>query len=443
MLKSISNSYKSRFSFLAAQTSIREFSSTIVPKGLKVVSSNLSHVNLQLDSQDPVSFTTFFLRDSCTSPGSIHSSSKQKLFTTAEILANPDKTTPSLVQVIQDEQSKKEVLEIIWKDDHRSIFNSDFLTHYSDLSNRRQNRLTNIPKIAWDKSLYEKNVSEVSYNDYMNSDETLFKFLDDLHYYGLGFIKGVPESPPATGGIEPPAPVEIIAERIGYIKQTFYGKIFDVKSIPNAKNVAYTSVFLPLHMDLCYYESPPGLQYLHSLQNDATGGDSIYADSYYAAEQVLKNDPEAYEALLKIPQTFHYDNDGFHYYYQRPLIVEDPYSDINPITGRKLIREINYSPPFQGPFESNIIVNAKDEDLKTYKDFIRGYELFEKFVNAPESQYQTRLEAGTCVVFMNRRTLHSRLEFDSKSGGRWFQGTYSDIDTFQSKLRVLSPKNLN
>ncbi|RLO10614.1 hypothetical protein DYB28_010015, partial [Aphanomyces astaci] len=35
-------------------------------------------------------------------------------------------------------------------------------------------------------------------------------------------------------------------------------------------NIAYTSERLKLHLDLAYYESPPGLQLLHALRYDAT-----------------------------------------------------------------------------------------------------------------------------------------------------------------------------
>ena len=47
---------------------------------------------------------------------------------------------------------------------------------------------------------------------------------------------------------------------------------------------SYTSLNLGHHMDLLYFESPPGLQFLHSLQNSTTGGESVFSDSFRAAE---------------------------------------------------------------------------------------------------------------------------------------------------------------
>ena len=37
-----------------------------------------------------------------------------------------------------------------------------------------------------------------------------------------------------------------------------YGETFEVMATENAINVAYTSQELELHVDLVYYESPPG-----------------------------------------------------------------------------------------------------------------------------------------------------------------------------------------
>jgi Taurine catabolism dioxygenase TauD, TfdA family len=51
-------------------------------------------------------------------------------------------------------------------------------------------------------------------------------------------------------------------------------------------NVAYSNLGLDLHIDLAYYESPPGLQLLHCLQfdDDVVGGLSQLLDGYRVAE---------------------------------------------------------------------------------------------------------------------------------------------------------------
>lgn len=42
--------------------------------------------------------------------------------------------------------------------------------------------------------------------------------------------------------------------------------MFDVKTEKKLTNIAYSEVGLELHMDLMYYQSPPGLQLLHCLK---------------------------------------------------------------------------------------------------------------------------------------------------------------------------------
>lgn len=57
-----------------------------------------------------------------------------------------------------------------------------------------------------------------------------------------------------------------VAERIAHVQNTIYGEVFDVVSTNKPINVAYSNASLIYHMDLMYYESPPGLQFLHCLR---------------------------------------------------------------------------------------------------------------------------------------------------------------------------------
>lgn len=144
-------------------------------------------------------------------------------------------------------------------------------------------------------------------------------------------------------------------------------------------------------MDLLYYESPPGVQMLHAIDNSTLGGENIFCDSFLAAEHVRQVDPTAYSALTKIPITFHYDNNNEYYYYKRPLIIEDM-----AITGDfPKIHAINYSPPFQGPFE--IGITKEDPAYEMFDNFIRGFQLFENFINDPANHYEVKMKEGTCV----------------------------------------------
>ena len=43
-------------------------------------------------------------------------------------------------------------------------------------------------------------------------------------------------------------------------------QVFDVVATEDPVNIAYSPVQLHFHMDLDYYESPPGLQLLHCIR---------------------------------------------------------------------------------------------------------------------------------------------------------------------------------
>lgn len=269
----------------------------------------------------------------------------------------------------------------------------------------------------------ERNVLWVTYADYMSSDEALYSAVRQLVQYGLMFISEIPSSAGENA-------VEGIAERIGNLKTTFYGKTWDVKSIADSKNIAYTSLDLGLHMDLLYFESPPGLQFLHCLQNQATGGSSIFADTFRAATAVRLASPMLFRTLSNFPVTYQYQNNGQHYHYTRPTVVLDEHS----YEENKRIAHVNWAPPFQAPFE---VENGGDATGR-FRQYISAAKLFAQHLEAKTSKYEMRLEEGQCAIFLNRRVAHARTAFNPSTGPRWLKGAYVDIDALNSKYRVFN-----
>ena len=66
------------------------------------------------------------------------------------------------------------------------------------------------------------------------------------------------------------------------ISYNIYGDVYDVKVEPNPYNIANDNGPLPFHMDLVYYEAPPGLQFIHCIKFDESikGGESLLVDSF-------------------------------------------------------------------------------------------------------------------------------------------------------------------
>ncbi|CAG0894643.1 unnamed protein product [Cyprideis torosa] len=127
-----------------------------------------------------------------------------------------------------------QALQVEWKDGHISIFDSDWLDVRMFQKDRQQ----------------ERTAPRFGFTEVLDSEQALYDCLMQLELYGLSFIRDVPTK---TGQLRR------FAERIGFIRRTHYGEVFDVQAKPDPSNVAYTSGKLQLHLDLPYYHYKPGV----------------------------------------------------------------------------------------------------------------------------------------------------------------------------------------
>ncbi|KAG0370076.1 hypothetical protein BC939DRAFT_449895 [Gamsiella multidivaricata] len=370
--------------------------------------------------QPTTTLNTLWLRDNCPCPECIHPSTRQKLHASSQI---PLDIKVASHRVLPEglELSWSKGLEDVgdWEDPakaqpgHKSLYPWEMIlgSYGGSASEHRAETRMNHKPVLWDEAIMKEKVLWLDYEEYMKTEEGLWKALRHLQDYGLFFLKGVP-----TEDQE----VATAAERIGHLRHTFYGKTWDVKSVPNAKNVAYTNLNLGLHMDLLYMEAPPGLQLLHSLENSVPGGTSIFMDSFKAVELLKQNHPEDYEILRTIPNTFHYRNADHHLHYNRTTIVVDPMNDA---------LTVNYAPPFQGPLEL---------PADKIAGFYRALKRFAGYIEKPELQYRHTMRPGECMVFANRRVLHARTAFNPTKGNRHLKGCYVDLDMFKDKYRTIT-----
>lgn len=217
-------------------------------------------------------------------------------------------------------------------------------------------------------------------------------------------------------------------------------------------------------MDLMYYTSPPGLQFLHCLRNTVKGGTSIFVDSFRAATLLRLRSRQTFQALTTHPVQFHYLNDSRHYFFSRPTIVLDP-SDpegLNSVprshgffvfflfflfifslfrflfsfysiclTSGMDIDHVNYAPPFQAPFQ----VDTTGKEKSNWRRFIQAFKGFAEICEREDMRFEHVPQEGECVVFANRRVLHARKAFDTDRGERWLKGTYVEWDDFQVCLQ--------
>jgi hypothetical protein len=196
------------------------------------------HVNWNVSNTSTYSY--LWLRDNCQCPSCLHPSSRQKLHSSADI---PLDIKPSAVNITGEEA------EIVWNqplrhgkassENHVSRFPLDFLRRYESSKASEKFRFNHLTPQTWNSEEYK--LDWVSYDNYMNTDEGLHTVVQRLYNKGLVFLKDVPITDEACTQV---------AERIGPIQETFYGRDFDVKNVAKSINIAYTSLYLGFHMDL-------------------------------------------------------------------------------------------------------------------------------------------------------------------------------------------------
>jgi gamma-butyrobetaine dioxygenase len=342
-------------------------------------------------------------------------STRQKLFQTTDI--------PLDIEVSAEESLADGMSRITWSKDvpgygenHVSTYTKELLDGVGNGTlpkTVREESYKERPLVYWDKTIISEHIKFIEFDQYMSQDSVLYDVLEQLRIYGLVFLRGVPASDTA---------VEDIGLRIGPLRDTFYGRTWDVKSVPQAKNIAYTHQYLGLHMDLLYMDNPPHLQLLHCIKNSCEGGSSLFSDSFFAANTLWEKDLEAYKLVNHTLFHFHYKNAG-QYYNQKRAVVSR-------LHGR--IKDVAWSPPFQAPFP------RRGGEAPEFLSRMAALKKFAEEIEAPENIHEYRLQEGECVIFKNRRVLHARKAFDISSGERWLKGAYLDRDVYHSKWRLLN-----
>jgi gamma-butyrobetaine dioxygenase len=247
----------------------------------------------------------------------------------------------------------------------------------------------------------------MSHHD-LGTDQGMRRWLSAMLANGAVIVE---DTPNVTGE------VIRLAERIGYARPTNFGTVFDVESRPDPNNSAYTAAGLDLHTDLPNWVSPPDFQFLHTLTNDAAGGDSMIADGVAVALLLRAIDPLAFDVLSTTPVPFRFHDDVDDIRCTAPIIELD--GNGQPIA----IRFNNW---------------IRDVDPMADERFYDSYLAFWQLLRDPGNVLTFRLQAGDTLCFDNRRILHGRTEFDPQSGRRHLQGCYLDRDMLESRLRRLS-----
>jgi gamma-butyrobetaine dioxygenase len=230
-------------------------------------------------------------------------------------------------------------------------------------------------------------------------------------------LRGVPARPGA---------VLAVARSLGYVRETNYGRLFDVRVTATPSNLAFTGLPIAPHTDNPYRDPVPTVQLLHCLAGAAEGGESGLVDGFAAAGLLRREDPAAFGILAATPVTFAYHDATADLRATRPVIGLDP-------AGR--IREIRFNHRSMQPWQPGGAGGGGDR-VAGAAAFYAAAGAFARILARPALMLSFRLEPGDCVAFDNTRVLHARTGF-AASGTRHLQGCYADLDGVSSSLAVL------
>jgi len=339
--------------------------------------------------------SAYWLRDNCPCTECRDPRSGQKLFQITDL--------PEDLAVGESVETDGR-LEVTWSDGHRSHYPLAWLAEP-----RHGDGRTEEGRRLWVAADFARGIPEAEWDAYLAEPEEQAAVLSAVQRFGFAVLRGVP----AVEG-----QVLKVAESFGYVRETNYGRLFDVRVEADPNNLAFTSAAIAPHTDNPYRDPVPTLQLLHCLRNEAEGGDSGLVDGFRAAAVLREESPEDFALLTRTPVPFGFRDRVTELRADRPLIELDP-------LGR--IREVRFN---------NRSIGTLRMDAAELDAFYTAYRRFAAVTLRPELQLEFRLGPGDCLIFDNVRLLHARTAFE-QGGSRHLQGCYADLDGLASTLAVL------
>jgi len=345
----------------------------------------------------PSRYRAIFLRDNCHCPKCRHPSG-QRLFEIADL---PSDTGIAKIDVDGG------AVRITFLDGHRSDFTFAWLQDHDLMPAARSARGDRV--VHWGSEI-GNNPPCGEWSELTSDPRTELAWLDKYHVYGFALLRGVPTKLGA---------VTEVGDRLGFVRETNYGRLFDVMSVPDPNNLAYSALGLGAHSDNPYRDPTPGVQLLHCLEANAPGGDTILVDGFAGAECLRRENGNAFNVLSSVPATFKFQDKGCELVAHRPMINVD--------------------------FDGNVVaVHFNNRSLSTLDvpeewvgPWYEAYRAFASILKRPEGEARFRLNPGDLIVMQNERALHGRTAFDPTVGRRHLQGCYVDKDALESRRRVL------
>ncbi|WGI23121.1 gamma-butyrobetaine dioxygenase [Amylibacter sp. IMCC11727] len=366
------------------------------------VSAKGDYLTVQFGDGAQHRFHAIWLRDNALDPETRSAGNGQRLITLSDI--------PADVQITMASASK-DGIEVTFAPEGKTVqFPAEWLR--DNAYDRDCGDDFALPQHVetWDKSL-QSDVPVGHLPDLQSNRGALQSWLAHVRRYGFAKL---------TGGAAESGALLQVAELFGYIRETNYGKWFEVRTEVNPTNLAFTGLGLQAHTDNPYRDPVPTLQILYCLENSAEGGESMVVDGFRAAERLREANPSGFDLLSGYPARFEYaGEDGVCLQSRRPMIELSPDGQI---VG------VRFNNRSAAP-----IVDVPFEQMQAY---YAAYRQFAEIIDDPDMAVSFKLEPGESFIVDNTRVMHARLGY-SGEGSRWLQGCYADKDGLLSTLAAM------
>ena len=328
-------------------------------------------------------FHPLWLRDNCPCPECRHGSGQRLLDT---------RSLPDDLEVVAVDGTN-----VTFSDGHTSTFDPALL------ASTRAPR----PRRLWGAEIQD-DLPVSRHSEVAAGGAALRDWLRAVDQLGFAILTGCPTDP---------GTVTRVAELFGFVRETNYGRLFDVKTVVDPTNLAYTGLGLGAHTDNPYRDPTPTLQLLHCLASSADGGENTLVDGFRVVQDLTRDD---LELLARSPIRFRYADADAELETETPVISLDP---------RGETEAVHYNTRSAQPF-------ALPDGL--VGPYYGAYQRFGRMLEAPEYRIQFKLAPGDLFIVDNLRVLHGRTAYAATGGERQLQGCYADRDGLRSRLAVLS-----
>jgi gamma-butyrobetaine dioxygenase len=344
-------------------------------------------------------FASLWLRDNLPEDRDPHSG--QRLVDITDLPENPR---------IRSAAAHNGAVTVEWESESRSAsFELVWLLAHATRSDRRPEFL---PKLWLEGARLDaaRDFAWATFSEVQSNASRRALWLNRLVQDGIAFLAQVPSN--NAGILE-------AAALAGRVSETNYGRVYDVRSVAQPENLAYSDLGLGLHTDNPYREPVPGFQVLHALIASPDGGESLFGDGFAIALHLRATFPDAFAVLTRTPVPFRYQSKDAELYAERPLIQLNCVGEVS---------AVHYNSRSIAPLPL-----AAREVGKFYA----AYRRFAALLRDSRFHLQLRLRDGDLVVFDNQRTLHGRTAFSSAKFPRHLRGCYLTRDSVYSEAALL------